>query len=80
MRAMFSTMTAARKLEPLAFLENDPVLAAFLNAPVSDEPETDEERAAFELGMADIRAGRVRTVGREEIQATIERMRRDQGE
>ena len=63
-------MTAARKI--------DPVLAAFLNAPLSTEPETDEERAAFDVGMADIRAGRV--VSHEAVLQTIDRMRRDSGE
>jgi hypothetical protein len=41
---------AARKL----FVEagDDPVLAAFLRAPVDDRPETDEERAAVEAAKA----------------------------
>lgn len=68
-------MTAARKL--LAD-DNDPVLAAFRNAPLADEPETEEERAAFEVGLADIRAGRGRTIGRDEMRAKIEKMRREQ--
>lgn len=55
------------------------MLAAFLDAPVSAEPETDDERAAFELGMADIRAGRARALGPDEIGATIAQMRRAQG-
>jgi predicted transcriptional regulator len=59
-------------------LEHDPVWAAAQAAPLSDEPETEEERAAFEEGMADIRAGRV--VSRDAILATIERMRIEQGE
>lgn len=71
------TMTAALKLDPA---HGDPVLAAFLSAPLSDEPETEAERAAFEVGMADIRAGRVRTMGHDEIRATVDRMRLDQGE
>lgn len=73
-------MVAGTKLDPTAAREDDPVLAAFLRAPVSDEPETEEDRAAFEVGMADIRAGRARTLGQQEISATIDRMRRDQGE
>jgi hypothetical protein len=56
------------------------VLAAFLRAPVSDEPETQEERAAFEVGMADVRAGRSRAISQDEMTAIIERMRREQGE
>ena len=35
----------------------DPVMAALLNAPDSDEPETDEERAAVEAAKAEVRAG-----------------------
>ncbi len=73
-------MNAARKLEPLLAPPSDPVLAAILRAPVSDEPETEEERAAFELGMADVRAGRVRAIGQDEMTVIIERMRREQGE
>jgi hypothetical protein len=73
-------MNAVRKLDPAPALMEDPVLAAFLNAPVSAEPETDEERAAFELGMADIRAGRTRALGPDEIRATIAQMRQAQGE
>lgn len=60
-------MIAARKLDPFITPpvgggpERDPVLLAFLQAPVSDEPETEEERAAFEEGMEDVRAGRTST-------------------
>jgi hypothetical protein len=79
-RAMLSTMIAARKLDSITTPKDDPVLVAFLNALVSDERETEEERAAFEVGMANIRAGRVRTIRHEEIRATIEQMRIDQGE
>lgn len=35
----------------------DPVMAALLNAPPSDEPETDEERAAVAAAKASLRAG-----------------------
>ena len=38
---------------------NDPVLAALLNAPEDDEPETEYERQAVAEGMADLAAGRV---------------------
>jgi hypothetical protein len=44
---------ARKRLEPLA----DPVLAALTNAPIDDEPETDEERAAVEEGRAALDAG-----------------------
>lgn len=39
--------------------EEDPVRRALENAPVDDEPETEEERVAVEEGRADIAAGRV---------------------
>ncbi|MBI2170458.1 MAG: hypothetical protein HYU30_00325 [Chloroflexi bacterium] len=45
--------------------EGDPVLQALLNAPIDDEPETEEERRAVEEAKEDIRAGRV--VSLEEI-------------
>ena len=38
---------------------NDPVLAALLNAPEDDEPESDYERDAVAEGMEDLAAGRV---------------------
>lgn len=45
--------TARQALEPLA----DPVLLALANAPVDDEPETDEERAAVEEGRVALARG-----------------------
>lgn len=71
-------MTAARKLEPSVH-DDDAVLAAFRNAPLSDEPETEEEREADLAAIEDYQAGRARTISREEMQATIARMRRGQG-
>ena len=38
--------------------ESDPVMAAILNAPLDDREDSEEERAAVEEGLADIRAGR----------------------
>ena len=52
---------------------NDPVLAAIEAAPIVEF--TAEEEAAFEVGMADIRAGRVRTG--DEVRAEIERWRNE---
>ena len=40
---------------------NDPVLAALLNAPEDDEPETEYERQAVAEGMEDLEAGRMVT-------------------
>lgn len=51
------TLDAARRaLEPLT----DPFLLALADAPVDDEPETDEERAAVAEARDDIAKGRVR--------------------
>jgi hypothetical protein len=65
-------MTAARKL-----VADEDQLFSFDDAPPG-EPFTEEERAAFEAGMEDIRAGRCRTIDREEMRAKLERMRREQ--
>ncbi len=35
----------------------DPVMVALINAPASDEPETEEERAAVDAAKAEVRAG-----------------------
>jgi hypothetical protein len=35
----------------------DPVTLALMNAPVSDEPETDEERLAVEAARKSLRSG-----------------------
>ena len=40
---------------------NDPVLAALLNAPEDDEPETEYECQAVAEGMEDLEAGRMVT-------------------
>jgi hypothetical protein len=50
-------------------LVDDPVLAAFLNAPVDDRPETEDERAAYEAAMAGP------WLSHEEVMASIERRR-----
>ena len=41
--------------------QTDPVLAALLNAPEDDEPETEYERQAVAEGMEDLAAGRMVT-------------------
>lgn len=66
-------MIAARKL-----FAGEEGLFTFDDAPIAGEPYTDEERAADEVGLVDIRAGRCRTIPREEMDATLERMRRAQ--
>ena len=47
---------ARQALEPLA----DPFLFALANAPIDDEPETEEERAAVAEAREDVAHGRVR--------------------
>ena len=42
--------------------EGDPVLQAFLNAPLDDEPLTEEDIKAIGDGKEDIKAGRVYTL------------------
>ena len=37
--------------------EGDPVLRALANAPIDDEPESAEERAAVEEGLRDLHEG-----------------------
>ena len=44
--------------------ESDPVLQAFLNAPLDDEPLTEDDIKAIEEGKEDIKAGRVYTLER----------------
>jgi hypothetical protein len=46
---MLGVMPLAEKL--------DPAIVALANAPASDEPETDEERAAVAAAKASLRAG-----------------------
>jgi hypothetical protein len=60
---------AARKL--VVEKGDDPVLAAFLRAPMDDRPETDEERAAVEAAKADFQANG-RGVPHAEVIAAIE--------
>jgi predicted transcriptional regulator len=53
--------------------ETDPIWHAVLASPLVEDDLCDDERAAVEEGMADIRAGRV--VSRDKVLATIEQMR-----
>lgn len=46
-------------LRYLAAMKRDPVLRALVNAPVDNEPETEEERLAVEEARKDLEAGRV---------------------
>ena len=70
---------AALDLTPAASPEHDPIWDAILRAPLAEEPETEEERAAFDAIESDIRAGR-RGLPPQEIAAVIEQMRLAQGE
>lgn len=50
---------AERYLEYLSVARNDPFLRALMHAPLDDEPETDEERAAVAQGRAALDRGDV---------------------
>ncbi|MBI3964310.1 MAG: hypothetical protein HY329_01645 [Chloroflexi bacterium] len=49
---------ARRQLEELI----DPVLRALRNAPIDDEPETDEDDAGLQEAYADLASGRVHSL------------------
>ena len=49
-------VTAREAIEPLA----DPFLLALMDAPVDDEPESEEERAAVAEAFEDLARGRTR--------------------
>jgi hypothetical protein len=53
----FSEDEAAEALR-LLDLRNDPVVAAFRDAPLDDEPFTEEDEAALTEARADLAAGR----------------------
>lgn len=55
---------------------HDPVLAAFDNAPLSGEAETEEEREADLEAIEDYRAGRVRMYSGAEVHAELLAMTR----
>ncbi len=61
--------TAKRFLEYLTVPGDDLVLQALKNAPVSNEPLTDEERAALDEAYDEIRAGRV--ISHEELKRQL---------
>jgi hypothetical protein len=54
-----TTLAAERSLIHLLDFADDPVLKALMNAPIDDEPLTDEERAAVAEGLADLESGDV---------------------
>jgi len=60
-----SEPAAERALKLVEKEPEDPVIAAFRDAPEDDEPWTDEDEAAIAEGNADIVAGRI--VSHEEI-------------
>lgn len=65
----FSEEEASEALR-LLDLRVDPVIAAFRDAPLDDEPWTDEDETAAAEGRADIAAGR--TVPLEQVIAELE--------
>ena len=52
---------AERYLEYLSVARQDPFLRALLNAPLDDEPETEDERAAMAEARAALERGEVIT-------------------
>jgi hypothetical protein len=54
---LFTEEEAARALQLLEE-RGDPVIAAFRDAPIDDEPWTEEDEAAAAEGRADLAAGR----------------------
>ena len=52
----------------LDFLKKeDPVLYSLLTAPEDDEPETEEERAAKDEALEDMRTGRAQLIPHQEV-------------
>jgi hypothetical protein len=65
----FSEQEASEALR-LLDLRSDPVIAAFRDAPLDDEPWTEDDEAAAAEGRADIAAGR--TVSLEQAIAELD--------
>jgi len=55
------TAAAERMLAHLRGLGDDPVLRTLIDAPLDDEPESSEEKAAMEEGRAALASGDVLT-------------------
>lgn len=66
---------AAKYLTRLRDLANDPVYQAFMNAPLDDEPLTDEDIAAIEEAEAEIARGEYFTL--EDIRKDLDERRGD---
>jgi len=61
LRELIETLTEEQAAETLRLLDQrteDPVIAAFCDAPVDDEPWTEEDEQAAAEGSADVAAGR----------------------
>jgi hypothetical protein len=58
-----------RLVERVRDSDFDPVLLAMLTAPLDDEPETDEERAAVAEAREDVAAGRL--ISHEEVRRRV---------
>lgn len=62
LRERLDGMSEARAAQTLGWIEDtedDPLLQVLANAPLDDEPETDEERRLVEEGREDFRRGDV---------------------
>ncbi len=54
-----ATQAAERALSHLRQMAEDPVLHTLMNAPLDDEPDTEDDRAAIAEGLADLEVGDV---------------------
>ena len=60
LRQRIEALSEAEAVEALRLLDlrNDPVVAAFRDAPIDDEPFTEDDEAALDEARTDIAAGR----------------------
>jgi hypothetical protein len=67
LRAIIFIVKAARTL----LADDEGPLHTFDDAPLLDEPDSEERRAAFDAAVEDYRTGRVRIHGGEEVHAEL---------
>lgn len=73
LRERIETLTEEQAAETLRLLDQrteDPVLAAFCDAPLDDEPVTPEEEAAVQIAREEIARGE--TISLEEFRAELD--------
>ena len=64
-----ATQAAERALSHLTQMAEDPVVQALMNAPLDDEPETQDDLTAIAEGLADLEVGDV--ISDEELRREI---------